>query len=149
MPDFRDSFTAREVSEGILSLITMLRTRPGLHKHSHKHFEIFWLCCPRPQKIAFTQRFSRHPFVCAVLPFRTACFMNGNKKILDGHLPGIPQRRFLHHGFRQPLALCVRKEKKNVEKPLPSWVRAVSKIYNSIGEFTIPLEVFFLMRGVQ
>ena len=40
-------------------------------------------------------------------------------------------------------------KKKNVEKPFPPWVRAVSKIYNSIGEFTIPLEVCILMRGVQ
>ena len=61
----------------------------------------------------------------------TACFMNENKKILDGHLPMIPQPRFLHHGFRQPLALCMRK--KNFKKPFPPWVRAVSKIYNSIG----------------
>ena len=73
--------------------------------------------------------------------------MNENKKILDGHLPVIPRPRFLHHGFRKPLTLCMRKE--NVEKPFPPWVRAVSKIYNSIGEFTIPLEVCILMRGVQ
>ena len=44
---------------------------------------------------------------------------------------------------------CSMYEKKNVEKPFPPWVRAVSKIYNSIGEFTIPLEVCILMRGVQ
>ena len=94
-----------------------------------------------------TQRFSRHPFVCAVWPFRTASFMNENKKILAGHLPVIPRPRFFHHGFRQPFALCIRN--KNVEKPFPPWVRAVSKIYNSIGECTIPLEVCILMRGVQ
>ena len=40
-------------------------------------------------------------------------------------------------------------EKKNVEKPFPPWARDVSQIYNSIGEFTIPLEVCILMRGVQ
>ena len=97
--------------------------------------------------VQISQRFSRHPFVCAVWPFRTACFMNENKKILDGHLSVIPRPRFLHHGFRQPLALCM--SKKNVENPFPPWVRAVSKIYNSIGEFTIPLEVCILMRGVQ
>ena len=44
---------------------------------------------------------------------------------------------------------CSMYEKKKVEKPFPPWVRAVSKIYNSIGEFTIPLEVCVLMRGVQ
>ena len=31
---------------------------------------------------SLSQRFSRYPFVCAVLPFRTACLMNGNKKNL-------------------------------------------------------------------
>ena len=49
--------------------------------------------------------------------------------------------------FGNPL-LYVR-EKKNFEKPFPPWVRAVSKIYNSIGEFTIPLEVCILMRRIQ
>ena len=58
--------------------------------------------------------------------------MNGSKKILDGHLPVIPQPRFLHHGFRQPLALCMRK--KNVEKPsLPE--------LEPFQKFTIPLEI--------
>ena len=47
-------------------------------------------------EIPLPQRFSRHLFVCVVLPFTTACFMNGNKKILDGHLPVIPRPRFLH-----------------------------------------------------
>ena len=94
-----------------------------------------------------TQRFSRHPFVCAVWPFRTACFMNENKKILDGHLPVIPRPRFMHHGFRQPFAVCMRNKRRR--KAFPPWVRAVSKIYNSIGEFTIPLEVCILMRGVK
>ena len=65
-----------------------------------------------------SQRFSWHPFVCAVGPFRTACFMNGNKKNLGWHLPVIPQPRFLHHGFRQPLALCMRKKKRR--KAFPS-----------------------------
>ena len=70
------------------------------------------------------------------------------KRILDGHLPMIPRPRFLHHGFRQPIALCMRK-KKTSKSFFPPWVISVSKIYNSIGEFTIPLEVCILMRGVQ
>ena len=78
-----------------------------------------------------TQRSSGHPFVCAVWPFRTACFMNGNKKILDGHLPVTPRPRFLHNGFRQPLALCMRK--KNLEKPFLHELEPFQK-------FTIPLE---------
>ena len=81
--------------------------------------------------IVFSQRFSRHPFVCAVLPFRTACFMDGNKKILDGHLPVIPRPRFLHHGFRQPLALCMRKKSsKSLSHPE----------LEPFQKFTIPLE---------
>ena len=64
----------------------------------------------KPHAETETQRFSRHPFVCAVWPFRTACFMNENKKMLDGNLPVIPRPRFLHHGFRQPLATCMRKK---------------------------------------
>ena len=60
------------------------------------------------------------------------------KKILDWHLPVIPQPRFLHHGFRQPLALCMRKKKR--QKAFPSLSLSPFKnlqfhwrIYNSIG----------------
>ena len=82
-------------------------------------------------------------------PFRTACFMNENKKSWMGTLvPVFKRPRFLHHGFRQPLALCMRK-KKSKSLSLRPWVRAVSKLYNSIEKFTIPLSVYILMRGVQ
>ena len=57
--------------------------------------------------------------------------MNGNKKILDGHLPVIPRPRFLHHGFRQPLALCMRK-KTSKSLSLPE--------LEQFQKFTIPLE---------
>ena len=55
------------------------------------------------------------------------------KKSWIGHLPVIPRPRFLHRGFRQPLALCMRK-KKNVEKAffLPE--------LEPFQKFTIPLE---------
>ena len=61
--------------------------------------------------------------------------MNGNKKILDGQLPVIPRPRFLHHGFRQPLALCMRK--KNVEKPFRCMNLPELQPFQ---KFTIPLE---------
>ena len=57
--------------------------------------------------------------------------MNENKKILNGHLPVIPRPRFLHHGFRQPLALCMRK------KRLKSLSLPELELFQ---KFTIPLE---------
>ena len=65
---------------------------------------------------------------------RTACFMNENRKILDGHLPVIPRRRLLHHGSRQPLALCMRKKKKSKSLSLPELDLELFQ------KFTIPLE---------
>ena len=64
--------------------------------------------------------------------------MNENKKILDGHLPVIPRAQFLHHGFRQPLALCMRKKKRRKAFPSPSYSSFKNlqfhwRIYNSIG----------------
>ena len=58
--------------------------------------------------------------------------MNGNKKILDGHLPVIPRPRFLHHGFRQPLALYMKKKKRRKAISLPE--------LEPFQKITIPLE---------
>ena len=121
---------------------SILRSRPRVFIFSDRELEILisqkakLILRSRPRVFIFSdrelaQRFSRHSFVCAVLPFRTACFMNGNKKIFDGHLPVIPRPRFLHHGFRQPLALCMRK--KNVESLSHPELEPFQK-------FTIPLE---------
>ena len=78
----------------------------------------------RPPPIRPSQRFSRHPFCMRGLIIQNRVFYEWNqKKILDGHLPVIPRPRHLHHGFRQPLALCMRKKKRRKAFPSVSWSR--------------------------
>ena len=86
-----------------------------------------------------TQRCSRHPFVCAVWPFRTACFMNENeKKSWMGIFPWSHDHDSCTMAFGNPL-LYVWEKKKPVEKPFPSVSYSRFKtlqfhweIYNSI-----------------
>ena len=52
------------------------------------------------------------PFCMRGLTIQNRVFYEWKQKILDGHLPVIPQPRFLHYGFRQPLALSMRKKKR-------------------------------------
>ena len=53
--------------------------------------------------------------------------------------------RFLHCDLTWPRASRTKKQK--AKKSSLSWVKSVSKICNSIGEFTIPLEYVSLWEG--
>ena len=65
------------------------------------------------------------------LTIQKRVFYEWKQKILEGHLPVIPRPRFLHHGFRQPLPLCMRK-KMSKSLFLPE--------LEPFQKFTIPLE---------
>ena len=56
--------------------------------------------------------------------------------------------RLLDACFRV-FARCAKKKIFNSFTSFSRWKWFISQIYNSIGEFTIPLEVCILMRGVQ
>ena len=132
-PDFlwQNMLLYRNTLPKMCRLSYKLWTTKSFGKNPARGKFVWKLVCPLRVNVSFRQRFSRHPFVCAVWPFRTACVMNGNKKILVGHLPVIPRPRFLHHGFRQPLALCMRKKKTSKSVS----VRELEPFQN----FTIPL----------
>ena len=84
---------------------------------------------------------SRHPFVCAVWPFRTACFMNGSKKkSWIGTFPWSHDHDSFTTAFGNPL-LYVWEKKTSKSLSLPE--------LEPFQKFTIPLEVCILKRGVQ
>ena len=92
-----------------------------------------------------SQRSSRHPFVCAVC--------HSKPRVLWMEIRRSRMSTFLTsyaHAFCtvtwRDLVLHVQKKQKAKKSSL-SWVISVSKICNSIGEFTIPLEYVSLWEG--